>query len=95
MENDNVRINPKKYFLKNNVCKTKKNIFKKIFICYLLVLFILLLLNIFQKNHIDNKNKLIKNKEKTNFNIIFYEINKKKKIKLCICTLGREENKYK
>lgn len=93
---DKQKLNSKNFFIKNDKYKTKIiNIFNSInknyiFIIFLLVISILLLINIIQIKNLSNKQILFKDKEGSYLN----QINKKKEIKVCICTLGKMENKY-
>ena len=93
---DKQKLNSKNFFIKNNKYKTKIiNIFNSInknyiFIIFLLVISMLLLINIIQIKNLSNKQILFKDKEGSYLN----QINKKKEIKICICSLGKKENKY-
>ena len=96
-EIDSQQFNSKNLLLKNNNFETKKiNNFKNlnvyfIFICFL---FVLLFLNYYKLSKLS---ELINNKILIKYNENGYlnkNDSKKENIKLCICTLGKEENKY-
>ena len=99
MDNDKEKLNSNSLYVKCNKYENiKMNFFKKInyysiFICFLLILSILLLINMFELYKIIflyNNKRITKNYQ----NSYLSPIIKKKDIKICICTLGKEENKY-
>ena len=63
-----------------------------IFVKYLILLFNIILLFFFNLNNTFKNKITIKDKE--NYENIKIKINKEIKIKVCICTLGKKENKY-
>lgn len=85
-------------YIKNNFLKSKYIYFFIKKLCYsysfLLILYILILVYFYKISKIAKYTEKIKvNKEKQNFNSSL-SIKSKSDIKVCVCTLGKEENRY-
>ena len=96
---DSLKLNSKNLLLQYEKLEKKKKIFNNlnncpIFSSSLLIIFIILLINIYKLSKINkriNEINPIKNNEIVNISL---NNNTKNIIKICICTLGKEENRY-
>jgi len=95
-DTDSQKLNSMNILQDENFEKQKKKIFNYpnnyiIFIISLLIMFILLLINIYKLSKI--KKQINKKKTIEIFNLSLNN-STEKNIKICICTLGKEENRY-